>query len=430
MGCHHSSSKERKRPNSSGSQRPMIDRQESYTEKEETDKKRPNALEIDDIRELVVNGSSGATSPTSLSPREFHWKPRPPAPPPDCTKQQLQDYLASYSILPLNWTDAEESSGGLSSPTSSSPSSPNRFHPLGRRVTVCDAGFDEDKEAGYQMKVVPKTPQEEAALMEALAKLAIFAHLDDKELQTVVQSMDRATFKQGEVLFHQGESKGDEDKMFVIIEGAVSLTCKGEHSDRGAGDIFGEGELLFPQSRHTTARVETSYVRAWTLSRLDFRHLLRGASMRKRQAYAAVLKKITFLQSLTNAEIVQLCDCLQPVKYRPGEAIIRYGDVGLWMYIILEGKVEVLGRKEDGSSIHVCYFGEGEHVGELEFINKHLTVADVVAVDEVRAARVHRDHFESCMGPIVDLLSKKARVNEKYEYYRSKNPNLRVTFKD
>ena len=55
------------------------------------------------------------------------------------------------------------------------------------------------------------------------------------------------------------------------------------------------------------------------------------------------------------------------------------------------------GRNERNEVIHVCYFGAGDHVGELEFINHHSCVADVVATGEVRAARVHRDHFEKCM---------------------------------
>ena len=52
----------------------------------------------------------------------------------------------------------------------------------------------------------------------------------------------------------------------------------------------------------------------------------------------------------------------------------------------------------------VCTFHRGDRIGELEFIHNHRTVADVIAVGEVRAARLNRAHFELCMGSIVDLL--------------------------
>jgi len=300
-----------------------------------------------------------------------------------------------------------------------------------RRADVCDEGFDESKMANYQAKVVPKTAEETHFLTNALMKLTMFAHLDDQELGTVVQAMDRCAQRRGDTVFAEGDAPGEEDKLYAITEGeATVFNSKGERTVRGPGECFGEQELLYMLPRSSTATVASSFLRTWTLSRMDYRHLLRAASMRKRQAYLDVLKKIPFLQPLTNAELMQLADCLQPVRYRAGDYMIRYGDIGLWMYIILEGRVEVFGRREgDGAPILVCDFGEGDHVGELEFINKHLTVADVVAGKDrdVRAARVHRDHFESCMGPIVDLLSKEARVNEKYEYYRSKSRS--VTFK-
>ncbi len=58
--------------------------------------------------------------------------------------------------------------------------------------------------------------------------------------------------------------------------------------------------------------------------------------------------------------------------------------------------MDVFGRNEE-KPIYVCTFKAGDHVGELEFLNKHLCVADVVANGEVRAAKIHRDHFEKCM---------------------------------
>ena len=58
-------------------------------------------------------------------------------------------------------------------------------------------------------------------------------------------------------------------------------------------------------------RVTSETLDTWELQRRDFRALLRGASMRKRKAYAKVLKRIEFLQGLPKQDMVQLSDCLQ-----------------------------------------------------------------------------------------------------------------------
>ena len=75
----------------------------------------------------------------------------------------------------------------------------------------------------------------------------------------------------------------------------------------------------------------------------------------------------------------------------------------------------------------MCEFTVGDCVGELEFIYDHRTVADVRAkTAEVRSAKLHRAHFEMCMGPIVDLLKSHAgEDNKTYDYYnKSAKPQV------
>ena len=79
---------------------------------------------------------------------------------------------------------------------------------------------------------------------------------------------------------------------------------------------------------------------------------------------------------------------------------------------------QVLGRDSEMAEKKVCEFVEGDCVGELEFINNHKCVADVKAKGNVRTAKMHRHHFEMCMGPIVDILRRQADTGEVYEYYR------------
>jgi CRP-like cAMP-binding protein len=110
---------------------------------------------------------------------------------------------------------------------------------------------------------------------------------------------------------------------------------------------------------------------------------------------------------------------LQPVVYQDGSYLIEYNTLGEWFFLILEGEVDVYGRDKKGEVLYVCSFGVGDCVGELEFINHHRTVADVRAKGRIKVARLHRDHFEMCMGPLVDVLKRTATADERYAYYQS-----------
>lgn len=109
---------------------------------------------------------------------------------------------------------------------------------------------------------------------------------------------------------------------------------------------------------------------------------------------------------------------MKPAQFEPGQALIRYGEVGENFFIIVEGTVEVYGRDDEGKEIKVCEFTVGENVGELEFINNHKCVADVKAKGNVRAAKMNRHHFEMVMGPVKELLARTASESTVYAYYR------------
>ena len=52
---------------------------------------------------------------------------------------------------------------------------------------------------------------------------------------------------------------------------------------------------------------------------------------------------------------------------------------------------------DSGEKVKVCEFSEGHHFGDLEFINNHTTVTDVVAAGSVSCVKLNRYHIELCM---------------------------------
>ena len=292
----------------------------------------------------------------------------------------------------------------------------------GRRGTVWGHSTNIDESRTYQPQVAPKLEEEKAAIREALRRCHLFAHLDEEELNAVVDTMERCNFTQGELITRAGEvTEIDRHKLFVVLSGEVSV-IEDNTVIRviSSGACFGESHIMFIQPRTTyTHRVDTPTAMCFSLEATAYRHIVTRAAVNKRELYEGFLDRVSWLKGLTRREKIQLADCLQPVLYRDGEYLIEYNTLGEFVFVILEGVVDVFGRDRNGEVILVCSFGAGDCVGELEFINHHRTVADVRAKGRVKAARLHRDHFEMCMGPIVDVLKRTATADEKYAYYQS-----------
>lgn len=78
--------------------------------------------------------------------------------------------------------------------------------------------------------------------------------------------------------------------------------------------------------------------------------------------------------------------------YAAGDTIVRQGEVGDCMFVVLHGTVEVL-RSEGGRTVRIAELGPGEMFGEMALCEKQPRSATVRAKDEVRALTVDRRTF-------------------------------------
>ena len=78
--------------------------------------------------------------------------------------------------------------------------------------------------------------------------------------------------------------------------------------------------------------------------------------------------------------------------YQDGELIIKQGEVGDCMFIVLEGQVEVLVEGEDGR-VKLSTRGEGEIIGEMAIIEREVRSATVRARGPVRLLTLDTKNF-------------------------------------
>lgn len=112
---------------------------------------------------------------------------------------------------------------------------------------------------------------------QVLAKVPLFALLDDEERALLAERVELVRFKANETIFHFGDPG---DAMYVITEGQVELSVKTKTGEQmflerpTVGDFFGEISLLDVGPRTANARAVTD-VAAIEVDRGDLDELFR-----------------------------------------------------------------------------------------------------------------------------------------------------------
>jgi CRP-like cAMP-binding protein len=108
---------------------------------------------------------------------------------------------------------------------------------------------------------------------DTLRRVALFAGLDEKELQAIASSMHERTFKAGQRVVEEGAAGAG---FFVVEDGHAEVTVGGEQRGTLApGDHFGEVALLTGSSRTATI-VATTDLHCYGLTSWDFKPLVEG----------------------------------------------------------------------------------------------------------------------------------------------------------
>jgi len=75
--------------------------------------------------------------------------------------------------------------------------------------------------------------------------------------------------------------------------------------------------------------------------------------------------------------------------YQDGETIVREGEVGNCMYVIQQGKVEVV-QDADGSDVILAVLSEGDFFGEMSIFERQVRSATVRAHGEARVLTIDK----------------------------------------
>lgn len=252
------------------------------------------------------------------------------------------------------------------------------------RSSVCAEVYGQfNKKEDFKARIVRKTPEQIQRIRNRVSQSFMFSALDEKDLKTVIDAMDEVQFMKNETVIKQGE---DGEVLYLLDSGKLDCYKKFNNDANDTflknyypGDAFGELALLYNAPRAATI-IATENSKMWSLDRATFNHIVKDASMKRRQMYEKFLKSVEILKSIDSYEINQISDSLKIRKFKAGDMIIQQNEEGEEFYIIEEGEANAT-KCLAGTTREtvVKQYKRGEYFGELALIKNDKRAANVIA---------------------------------------------------
>jgi pSer/pThr/pTyr-binding forkhead associated (FHA) protein len=222
-------------------------------------------------------------------------------------------------------------------------------------------------------------------------------------------------------LFLQGQSWIVED-----LESANGIKIDGKQVEKlvlKSGLTFQLGEISFTFLEDETTEVKDEFtqtveIRSASVEDLDVLDQKEEAEFWTKRLQDVVYS-IPFFSSLDELERKKLTDTSTLHGFNEGEMIIRQGDPGRSIYVVLSGRVHVFTRDHYGNQSKLAILEESEFFGEISFLTGQPSSANVEAVDKSML-------LEFNYTSMLEVVNKNAKVKKVLlEYYRKRLKDIK-----
>ena len=273
----------------------------------------------------------------------------------------------------------------------------------------------------YSQQIAARYQSDAVFYPDRLLPIPLLSLLPEREFASVLEVVRVVRLRPDTWVLQQGDVGRS---FFVLARGTVEVTTErdGEQmrlAQLSEGSIFGEMVLLSNATRTASVRTETD------CDLLEFDCELLSQATATLQHLSQALSGFARDRLLTNVTMTSpLFRPLDPrqrldlvrrfisVDATAGQLIIREGEQGQGLYVVLRGDVQV-SREVQGARREVAQLGPSEVFGEIALITRDPTSASVRA-GEAGASLLflHRDYFERLVEAVPELRGYFERLSE------------------
>ncbi len=119
-----------------------------------------------------------------------------------------------------------------------------------------------------------------------------------------------------------------------------------------------------------------------------------------------ILKQVPIFSDLTPKELAEVEKIVHRRRYKKNETIIRTGDPGLGMYIIINGSVEIIEEEEKAGKRTLATLSNGSFFGDMALLDEDPRSASAMALVDSEIIGFFRPDF-------LDLIYRKPKLGIK-----------------
>jgi len=116
------------------------------------------------------------------------------------------------------------------------------------------------------------------------------------------------------------------------------------------------------------------------------------------------LSRISLLEPFGSDLVRRLAEQNVDRAYGAGEQVIRQGDPGASMFVIMSGGVEVTARDGAAPPVRLAALGPGDYFGEMSLMTGAPRVATVTTLGETRLLEVGKESFRAILAAHPELV--------------------------
>ena len=106
-----------------------------------------------------------------------------------------------------------------------------------------------------------------------------------------------------------------------------------------------------------------------------------------------LLKRIDIFAGLSVSELSAIASITEEAAYPAGDVIIREGDPGDSLYLVINGRVSVIKGRDDGSEMELDQIDEGDYFGEMALFEDLKRSASIKTITDTRLLFLHTLEF-------------------------------------
>lgn len=110
-----------------------------------------------------------------------------------------------------------------------------------------------------------------------------------------------------------------------------------------------------------------------------------------------LLRGMEIFKGLTVNELAAIASLCEEEDFEPGQAIITEGEAGDNMFLVVDGKVTVSKRADDGCSVDLADMGAGDYFGEMALFDDEPRSASITAKENTHCLVLHKREFSEAV---------------------------------